>query len=164
RTLSLIEPQCYPLLREAGERRLFELHESAWNSFCASCERGEPARGWRRFIDYYSGDGFWDRLPPEVRAKFLARSPIERWAVLFSNPTTIDDVRRLQVPTLVLCGEKTTEPERRMCEIIAGTAPRAMLGMLPDAGHMAPITHPREVAGRIVGHISSGHWYNPPEP
>jgi pimeloyl-ACP methyl ester carboxylesterase len=155
RTLSLIEPQCYPLMRETGDP-LFELKEAAWNSFCAALERGEPERGWRQFIDYYSGDGFWDRLRPEVRARFLASSPIERWAVLFSNPTTIDDVRRIQVPTLVLCGENTTEAERRMCEIIAGAAPSATLSTLAAAGHMSPITHPREVAGRIAEHISKG--------
>src|ERR1044071_1087211 len=104
---------------------LFEECEASWKSFCAALEGGEPERGWRQFINYYSGEGFWDRLRPEVRARFLAASPIERWAVLFSNPTTIDDVRRLQVPTLVLCGENTTAPERRMCEIITGAAPCA---------------------------------------
>jgi pimeloyl-ACP methyl ester carboxylesterase len=154
RTLSLIEPQCHLLLRETGDP-LFEVSESLWNGFCAALERGEPERGWRRFVDFYSGDGFWDRLRPEVRASFLAASPIERWAVLFSNPTTVDDVRRVQVPTLVLCGESTTAPERRMCEIIAGATPRATLGMLPAAGHMSPITHPKEVAGRIARHISA---------
>ncbi|HEX8108751.1 MAG TPA: alpha/beta hydrolase [Kofleriaceae bacterium] len=154
RTLSLIEPQCYPLLREISDP-LFEVSESLWHSFCAALERGEPEHGWRQFIDYYSGDGFFDRLRPEMRASFVAVSPIERWAVLFSNPTTIDDARRVQVPTLVLCGENTTPPERRMCEIIASAVPRATLGVLPGAGHMSPITHPKEVAGTLARYIST---------
>jgi pimeloyl-ACP methyl ester carboxylesterase len=154
RTLSLIEPGCYLLLRETGDP-LFEVCESLWNSFRAAFERGEPERGWRQFIDFYSGDGVWDRLRPEMRTSFLAASPIERLAVLLSNPTTIDDVRRVQVPTLVLCGESTTAPARRMCEIIAGATPRATLGMVPVAGHMSLITHPKEVAGRIARHIST---------
>jgi len=155
RTLSLIEPQCYALLREAGDPQ-FEVCVSLRNGLCAALERGEPESGWRQFIDYFSGEGFWDRLRPEVRAKFLAfsLSPIEHWAALLSNPTTIGDVRRVQVPTLVLCGENTTAPERRMCEIIADATPRATLGMLPAAGHMSPITHPKEVAGRIARHVS----------
>ncbi len=153
RTVSLIEPQCYPVLRETADP-LFEVSESRWKAFCAALERGEPERGWRLFVDYYSGDGFWDRLRPEVRSRFLAASPVERWAVLFSNPTTIGEVRRMQAPTLVLCGENTTAPERRMCEIIAGAAPRGTLGIVPAAGHMSPITHPKEVAGRIARHLS----------
>jgi pimeloyl-ACP methyl ester carboxylesterase len=157
RTLSLIEPQCYLLLRETGDP-LFEESESRWTSICAALEQGEPERGWRQFIDFYSGEGFWDRLRPEVRARFLAVSPVERWAVLFSNPTTIDDVRRLQVPTLVLCGEKTTSTERRMCEIIVNATPRAALGILPAAGHMSPITHPKEVAGSVARHLLLGTW------
>jgi pimeloyl-ACP methyl ester carboxylesterase len=155
RTLSLVEPQCYPLMRETGDP-LYEVSKSAWESFCAAIERGEPERGWRQFIDYYSGAGFWDRLRPEIRAGFVATSPIERWAVLFSNPTTLDDVRRLRMPTLVLCGENTTEPESRMCQLVAGAAPHGTLAMLPAAGHMAPITHPKEVAARIALHISKG--------
>jgi pimeloyl-ACP methyl ester carboxylesterase len=155
RTLSLIEPQCYPLLREAGDAPLFEQHESGFNLFCAAHAQGEPERGWRHFVDYFSGGGFWDRLRPEIRASFVAASPIERWAVLFSNPTTIDDLRRVQVPTLVLYGEGTTVPERRMCEIIADATPRATLGVVPAAGHMSPITHPKDVAARIAGHLSA---------
>jgi pimeloyl-ACP methyl ester carboxylesterase len=153
-TLSLIEPQCYPLLRDASDP-LFERCESLWNSVRAAFERGEPARGWRQFIDYYSGDGFWDGLRPEIQARFLAVSPIERWAVLFSNPTTLADVRRMPVPTLVVCGDWTTTPERRMCEIIADAAPSARLAMVPAAGHMSPITHPKEVAARIDKHIGT---------
>ena len=94
-SLSLIEPQCYPLLREAGDP-LFAESESLWHSVRTAFEQGEPERGWRQFIDLYSGDGFWDRLRPEVRASLLAVSPIERWTALFSNPTTIDDVRRVR--------------------------------------------------------------------
>jgi pimeloyl-ACP methyl ester carboxylesterase len=154
RTLSLIEPQCYLLLREAGDP-LFEGCESRWHNIRADFARGEPERGWRQFIDLYSGEGFWDRLRPEIRASFLAVSPIERWTVLFSNPTTLDDVRRVQVPTLVLCGDRTTPPERRMCEIIADAIPRATLGMLAAAGHMSPFTHPGDVAGRLARHISA---------
>ncbi len=75
--------------------------------------------------------------------------------MLFSNPTTLADVRRVEVPTLVLCGEMTTPPERRMCEIIADAVPRARLAMVFAAGHMSPITHPREVAARIDKHIGT---------
>lgn len=153
-TVSLIEPQCYLLLREANDP-LFEQSESLWNSVRTAIEGSEPARGWRQFIDFYSGDGFWDRLRPEIRAGFLAVSPVERWTVLFTNPTTLADVRRVRVPTLVLCGENTTPPERRMCEVIADAIPRATLAMLPGAGHMAPMTHPKDVAGRIADHIAA---------
>ena len=55
----------------------------------------------------------------------------------------------------MLCGESTTPPERRMCEIIADAAPRATLATLSAAGHMSPITHPKEVAGRIARHLST---------
>jgi hypothetical protein len=50
--------------------------------------------------------------------------------VLFSNPTTIDDVRRVQVPTLVLCGERTTAPERHL------DAPGSQLTAAPCEGRV----------------------------
>lgn len=154
RTAAVIEPQCYPLLRERRDP-LFDVSLSLWNGVRAAFEGGEPERGWRRFVDYYSGDGFWNRLRPEVRAGFLATSPIERWAALFANPTTLDDLSRVQVPTLVLCGESTTAPERRMCEIVFTAIPRASLGTIAAAGHMSPITHAKDVAARIATHIST---------
>ena len=153
RSLSLIEPQCYVLLRELGDP-MFEVALTRWNNFRADFERGERERAWRGFVDCYSGDGFWDRLRPEIRAGFVATTPIERWTVLFTNPTTIDEVRRLQVPTLVLCGENTTLPERRMCEVVSSATSNAALAIVPGAGHMSPMTHPKEVAARIATHLA----------
>jgi pimeloyl-ACP methyl ester carboxylesterase len=75
--------------------------------------------------------------------------------VLFSNPTTIAALRPPPAPTLVLCGGNTTAPERRMCEIVAAAAPRAALAVLPGAGHMSPMTHPKEAAARIAAHIAN---------
>jgi lipase len=162
-TVSLIEPQCYRLLHEIGDP-LYEVSASLWNAFCAAFERGEPEVGWRRFIDFYNGDGFWDRLRPEMRAGFLSASPIERWSVLFSNPTTLDDVAKVKVPVLVVCGENTTAPERRMCEIIAGAAPHATLTTVAGAGHMSPITHPKEVATRVAKHLTMADSKSPSGP
>jgi len=153
RTVAVIEPQCYPLLREQGDP-LFEDCRSRWESFRAAEERGQPEHGWRMFIDYYSGDGFWDRLRPEVREKLLGTPKIESWAVLFSNPTTIADLRRTRMSALVLCGDATTDPERRMCQILSHALPAASLGMIARAGHMSPMTHPKEVSARLARHIS----------
>ncbi|HUL64474.1 MAG TPA: alpha/beta hydrolase [Burkholderiaceae bacterium] len=154
KTVSVIEPQCYPLLRELGDP-LFEASLSLWEHFRAAEERGEPEHGWRMFIDYYSGDGFFDRLRPAVREKLLATPKVESWKVLFSNPTTIDDLKRTRIPALVLCGGKTTVRERRMCDIISGALPDASLEFIPQAGHMSPMTHSKDVSTRITAHISS---------
>jgi len=153
RTVSLIEPQCYLLLRELADPQ-FEVSWALWNNVRGLFEAGEAESGWRQFIDYFSGAGFWDRLRPEIRASLLSVSPIERWAVLFANPTTIAALRQLRVPALVLCGETTTPPERRMCEVIAEAMPHAALETIRGAGHMSPMTHPKEVAMRIAIHIA----------
>lgn len=152
RTVALIEPQCYPLLREAADPQ-FEVSYSLWNDIRGLFEHGEAEAAWRQFVDYFSGAGFWDRLRPEMRAGFLSASPIERWAVLFSNPTTIAELRQVHAPTLVLCGETTTPPERRMCEVIADAMPCAALETIRGAGHMSPMTHPKEIASKIAIHI-----------
>jgi len=154
RTVSLIEPQCYPLLREHGDP-LFDMAAAQFHSFRSAEERGQPEHGWRKFIDYYSGDGFWDRLRPAVREKLLATPKGESFAVLFSNPTTLDDLKGTQIPALVLCGGSTTVRERRMCQIISDALPHASLEFIPHAGHMSPMTHPREVSMRIASHIAS---------
>ena len=154
RSISVIEPQCYPLLRELGDPR-FEVSLSLWNRVRALFELGEGEPAWRQFIDYFSGEGFWNRLRSEVRAAFSSVSPVERWAVLFSNPMMVRDLWTLEMPMLVLCGENTTEPERRMCEIVTDAAPGARLEMIGGAGHMSPMTHANDVATRIALHVSA---------
>lgn len=78
-----------------------------------------------------------------------ARRAAERWALMADQPR-IDpsDLRRVAVPTLVVVGARdVVRPEHT--RLIADRLPLARVAVVPRAGHMLPLTHPRELAALV---------------
>jgi pimeloyl-ACP methyl ester carboxylesterase len=155
RSLTLIEPMVYPLLRWAGEEALYTETVSVVEPFLAVPMGDGAEAAWRHSTDRYHGAGTWAGLPDSTRTVLLARTPIvlERCHAMLSNPTSPDDCRHLQVRTLVLCGDRTSEPERRLSEIVAGLISGCSFGLVEGAGHMSPLTHPAAVAAMLRAHL-----------
>jgi pimeloyl-ACP methyl ester carboxylesterase len=101
----------------------------------------------RRFIDYWSGAGSWDRVP-EHRKPALAASitNIRRWGhALFNEPTPLAAFAALDVPVLVLSGARSTAAARGVVRRLVRVLPRAELVELAELGHMGPVTDPATV-------------------
>jgi pimeloyl-ACP methyl ester carboxylesterase len=158
RSLTLIEPMVYPLLKWAGEAALYAETVSVVEPFLAVPMRDAAEVAWRQGIDRYHGTGTWAALPESTRAALLARTPVvaERCHAMLSNPTSPDDCRQLAVRTLVLCGDRTGSPERRLSEIVASLVPDCSFHFIQGAGHMSPLTHPSAVAAIMRAHLSPG--------
>jgi pimeloyl-ACP methyl ester carboxylesterase len=48
-----------------------------------------------------------------------------------------------------MAGQKSRGPARRVAQILFDAMPQARLVTIPDAGHMAPMTHP-ETVNRLI--------------
>jgi pimeloyl-ACP methyl ester carboxylesterase len=59
------------------------------------------------------------------------------------------------VLTLIMCGEKTTAPDRRVTEILHAQMPRSLYKTIPGADHMSPLSHPEFIAAAIRDHVRS---------
>ncbi len=70
-----------------------------------------------------------------------------------NHDTALDECHGIRVPTLVLVGARTAPRYRRMTELVAEHVPGARLEILPEAGHMSPLTHPEEMAAAIERHL-----------
>ena len=68
-------------------------------------------------------------------------------------PQGARQARGLGIPTLVLCGEKTTEPDRQVTEILHRELPNNVYRKIESAEHMSPLTHPEKVASMVAEHI-----------
>jgi pimeloyl-ACP methyl ester carboxylesterase len=154
--LTLIEPMVYPLLRWAGEEALFTDAVGVVEAFFVLLPPAATEATWRQGTDRYHGAGAWAGLSETARAALVARMPIviERCHALLSKPTSPDDCRRLGVRTLVLCGDRTGAPERRLSEIVAGLIRACSFRLIEGAGHMSPLTHPVAVAAAIRAHLT----------
>lgn len=54
---------------------------------------------------------------------------------------------------LLLRGEHVSQPSRPIVQQLVRLAPRARTEVVLGAGHMGPMSHAVEVAGRIASHI-----------
>ncbi len=153
--LVLIEPVLTPLLNLDGREDIFEEYRLMAQSFMEYGRAGNDEAAWRGFIDYRNGKGVWAALPDKAREKFRGgtRQAIDAFISNLANRTTLQDCRTIEIPTLILCGEKTTEPDRQVTEILRREMPRNDYRVIGGAEHMSPLTHPDAVASLILSHV-----------
>lgn len=156
--LVLIEPVLTPLLNLAGQSDIFEEYRLMAEAFLESGRTGDDEAAWRGFIDYRNGAGTWECLTEEARARFRrgTRQGMDAFISNLSNPTTLEDCRSIAAPTLIICGENTTEPDRQVTKILDRELPNAVYRIIDGAEHMSPLTHPEVVAEMIQVHLGGG--------
>jgi pimeloyl-ACP methyl ester carboxylesterase len=157
RSAVLIEPILMVLLAPAGEETHFKEYLDMAQSFLKNAAAGKLDEGWRGFLDYRNGPGTWDALRESSRERFRSAtgSTVLGFHSNLNNPTSLEDLKRLTPPTLVMCGEKTTVPDRRVTEILRDHIPRCRYQVIPGAEHMSPLTHPEFIAEAIQWHIDA---------
>ncbi|QEX19216.1 alpha/beta hydrolase [Hypericibacter terrae] len=157
RSLTLIEPVAFYLLRngDADDRRLLREVNSIEARIRAAMDLGAPEIGMARFIDFWNGEGSWARLEP-ARQIHLCRQ-IHRVAANFAavaqEPCTLTPIRAIRRPTLIIRGEQSPGCTRRIAGMLEAAIPSARLAEIPNAGHMAPLTHPHYVDPLVADHI-----------
>ncbi|MGD8808368.1 MAG: alpha/beta hydrolase [Gammaproteobacteria bacterium] len=157
KSMVLIEPVLSPLLPQVGEHALFEAERKLATAFIEDAEAGRSVSAWRRFIDHHNGDGTWESLSGNARYRFLGmtRETADAYRSNLNNATTLDDLHDLDVPTMVVCGARTSETYRRICAVLRAHLPRCIALTLDDAPHMSPLTHPSQVADAIMRHVDA---------
>ena len=155
KSLTLIEPSVYPLLQQTGAETLLAEIKSLREKFEHRMERGLVEEAWKVLIDYYNGEGFWEKLPEKVRIGIQEQNSTNKWDALLTNPTKLEELQRLNLPAKVICGEITKPPYRKMSEIVAENIPNCQFATIDGAGHMSPLTHPAEVSALINSHLLS---------
>ncbi|HET6519536.1 MAG TPA: alpha/beta hydrolase [Geminicoccaceae bacterium] len=158
RSLTLIEPVAFHVLRNRGaaDRALFAEVCGIADAVSAAALSGDYAGGMERFVDYWNGAGTWARIRPESRAamcRSATKVPLDFWATT-TEQTSLDAYRRVRVPTLVLCGDRSPAPTRRIAGLLAARLPAARLDVVAGAGHMLPLTHRDAVNAAIAGHLA----------
>ncbi len=153
KSLTLIEPVSFHLLRERGEqdRALFMEIGRIGLAVSRAAGNGDYHAGLARFVDYWNQPGAWAALPP-VRQAQLTRQigtvALNFWATM-TDPMVARDLAAITAPTQVLSGEASTRVARRIAQLVAVSIPNARLHCIEGAGHMLPLTHP-ESAQRAI--------------
>jgi pimeloyl-ACP methyl ester carboxylesterase len=158
-SLTLIEPVAFHLLRSAPgtspDHGLLREIAALAASVIHAVARGDDRGGMAGFVDYWNGAGAWGRMQPELQTALARRAGKVAldFEATMNEPTSIDALRLIGVPTLVLRGTRSPRPTRRIAELLAETLPNARLRTIDGAGHMLPLTCPEAVNAAVAEHV-----------
>ena len=150
--LVLIEPVLFSALRQTHDEQAREELASLYDdpTFLDPSFGGTEA--WmQRFMDYWWGAGFWERIPEAARRASMRTA----WKVfcevrdLSTDPTPFAAYASLPTPLTLLRGTKTTACARRVVDHLAEHARGAGIELLEGAGHMSPLTHGEALGARL---------------
>lgn len=157
RSLSLIEPVAFHVLGNSdpwGDQYLNPVREVA-DFVRSALTRGNPDTAMCRFVDFWSGAGTWDSLPPKQREKIAAvapKVPLDFGAAM-AETLTLKDICTLGAPSLLMCGTVSPPATRRIVSLLDLALGRSRLNVVSGAGHMLPLTHAEPVNRAIVEHL-----------
>lgn len=155
-SLTLYEPSAFYLLKQFGEGAGPFAEIRAVADQAATCvASGDERGGAMAFVDYWSGPGTWDALRPAVQDALICwmpKAPLD-FTALFEEPTRWEALARLNLPTLIIRGERAPPPTRLIADTLPSLLPDCRLAIVASAGHMGPLTHVTEVNSLIAGHI-----------
>lgn len=159
RALALYEPTLFALLDAESPPpndadRIREVVAAA----TAALDAGDRAGAARRFIDYWMGEGAWDRMPEQRRGPIAASvANLRGWAnALLGEPTPLKAFAGLSIPVLFMVGGKSPASSRGVARLLTGALKRVEVVEFPALGHMGPVTHPDVVNDVICRFLGSG--------
>ncbi|WP_300070254.1 alpha/beta hydrolase [uncultured Ruegeria sp.] len=159
KSLALYEPATFHFLEngDSTDKSLFQQIQKVAALVTAAAEDDDTSAGLERFLDFWNGAGFWDRLLLASKQTFAgAISSIRAdFANGFAETWELADLSILKMPVLVMTGLESPELTQRVAVAIAKALPAARIALLPELGHMAPIFQPEWVNSRIFEHVAS---------
>lgn len=109
----------------------------------------------RRFVDWWSGAGAWDRLGAVTKDGFRTAGwkLYQEVVTLARDTTSAADYAAIRVPVLLLAGATSPSLEHQIVEILGAALPRAVVRILPGVGHMGPLSHMKLFNRAIEDHL-----------
>lgn len=114
-------------------------------------DQGDFVKAGEYFINFWLGPNTWIHMSKTRQASLVngmhAASP--EWYASFHETTQLSAFAALDVPTLLLSGQKSTKPARAITELVSSVLPHARVLDLEGIGHLGPVTHPEIVNNAI---------------
>lgn len=146
RTLTLIEPVMFAAVPGATDDPMF----AAMDRLLAE---GRDAEATRAFMGLW-GEGDFDALPEPVRARMIHQIRL----VHAINDTLIHDradilrpggLEAIDAPVMLIRGADSPPVIAAIADALASRLADVARAVVPDAGHMLPITHPEPVGDLV---------------
>ena len=159
KTLTLIEPAFHSLLPDGGSGLESELEDrtAMLTSLRSLVAKGRSQEAARLLIDWtQGGPGLFEQLPETAQSALLDNAPTVGPNFSGAAPeVTLEHLRQLAAPAMVVHGEHTRLYYRAIAEAAAAALPKATLRVIPGARHMSIVERPDQVAGALEAFVSS---------
>jgi pimeloyl-ACP methyl ester carboxylesterase len=157
-SLTLMEPVAFGLIDEIDATTGSTLGaETAWARDPTFDTPNPQHIDWwmETFVDHWSGRGAWRRRPPNKQRQLLLWGPKIANAVYHASHTSFGaaDLRRLDIPSLVMWGSRTTHVSHDVSQWIAEQLPNRITEVLRGAGHFFPMSDPDRVIPHLAAHF-----------
>jgi len=109
----------------------------------------------RKFIDYWSGEGSWNKIPFRRRRGLVSLMPkiaAEFEAILSANVSAAD-FAGLNMPVRLILGSETQATTRKVTEVLNDVLANVELITIDGAEHMAPATQADKINPLFAGHV-----------
>jgi pimeloyl-ACP methyl ester carboxylesterase len=159
RSIAVYDPVAFGVLHDAhDEEGLVDLARAGDNPIFTDDARGGSEPWLEAFVDFWSGPGSWHALPAPSRGSFLrvGRKVYLEVKSLLDDRTGRAAYANLDMPALLLTGERSPAAAQRVAALLASALPHGRLERVEGAGHMGPISHAAVVNSRILHHVGLG--------
>lgn len=156
--VTAIEPASFHLLRSGleADRNIYTSVAQLAVALAQAAMSGGKTAGVERFVEFFSGRGTWAQINIETRRRMCRRIMAIACNVcaLAQDRMTLDDYAGYDLPVVIVTGDRTQPPVRRVAERLRSYLPGARQDWLLNAGHMAAMTtHADTVAEMIASHV-----------
>lgn len=157
RSLVLIE-SVFMAAALADEPDMREFHPTVMGDYEAAVARGDREAAARAFLREWGDGQPWDSLPAAQRAFFTQRIHLieaNQDSILRDTPGLLEKglIEKVTAPTLLIRGGDSSAYMAPIHAAIARRMRDVRSIAIPGAGHMVPITHPKEVAEKIAAFL-----------
>jgi pimeloyl-ACP methyl ester carboxylesterase len=151
-SLTLIEPVFFAALRYAADTEAYDALCRVRDDFVAMLTRGDRELAMQRFIDFWTGSGAWARLPVAMRESMLGMvgKIVLDWQASFAADPGPERLVPLAPRTLLMCGDKSPEPMRRLVDALHALMPASERLVVPGANHLLPLTHASALTSALM--------------
>ena len=151
RTLTLIEPSWFGVLRDLGPkaRPALKAIRGIGGGFEEIATDDGRLFAMGRFVDYWNGRGIWSELPRHRQEMLALKSDQIRrdFEAIFSERLRLAAFRHLSIPTLIVTGTTSPAAALFVAEALTRATPFVSCVSVPGAGHTLPVTHPADLIG-----------------
>lgn len=153
RSLSLFEPVLFGAARAASPEIIAD-HDALNEPFFDAMKAGKTSDGARLFNRMWGNGAPWDSLPARTRAAMIRAIHVVPSTFEFllddcCGLLAVGALDSVDVPTLLMRGELSPPIIAATNDALADMMPNARQAVIARAGHMAPISHPADVAAEI---------------